>query len=269
MKKNDILKIVKTANKFVDKNRPAILTGTALVGLFITAVSIYKAAPKAEKILEKRKEEIKKLKKEDKRRKREITKKTVKEIVPIMFPPIIFGVGTAVCVVGSHSASNRKIAALTAAYNISEKALTELNGKIKDTLGDTKVKAIKDSIVKDKIGNAPKNENGTPIFLGVNNVLCKDLYTGRFFPSNMEKIKSAVNELSYNLQGEMYVSLNDFYDLLGIDRIPVGDDIGWNVDDSDRGRVPISCTSVLTDDGVPCIAIDYDVRLLRDFRNLH
>lgn len=68
---------------------------------------------------------------------------------------------------------------------------------------------------------------------------------------------------------DMYVSLNDFYELIGIPEIPMGNDLGWNVDDCIRGQVPITLTALLTEEQTPCLCVEYDAKLRADYRNLH
>ena len=52
----------------------------------------------------------------------------------------------------------------------------------------------------------------------------------------------------------MYVSLNDFYDELGLDYTQVGRDLGWSVND---GLINIGFSSQLADDGRPCLVVDF------------
>jgi hypothetical protein len=52
-----------------------------------------------------------------------------------------------------------------------------------------------------------------------------------------------------------YVSLNELYDELGIDRTAVGDDLGWSVDK----LIDIGFSSQIADNGEPSIVLDYRV----------
>jgi hypothetical protein len=52
---------------------------------------------------------------------------------------------------------------------------------------------------------------------------------------------------------DMYAPQNDFYSALGLPRITMGDEYGWNTDTS----MDIYFTSVLTPEDVPVLAIDY------------
>lgn len=54
----------------------------------------------------------------------------------------------------------------------------------------------------------------------------------------------------------MYISLNEFYDEIGLDHISIGDDLGWNIE---RGMIDLSFSSLVADDGTPCLVVDYQV----------
>ena len=149
---------------------------------------------------------------------------------------------------------------------------------MEEMLGEKKTRAIKDSIMKDKLYASEKKQDQK--LLGDGNVyvpdngyvLCKDLYSGRMFYSTAEKIKQAIVKCSSDVQQDMWVSLNEFYDEINspqLEHIPMGDDLGWNVEDTCRGQLPITLTALLTDDGKPCLCIDYDISIRDDFRNLH
>lgn len=277
MKSSKVMEFLSKAEGFTKKNSPTILAGLAIVGVISTAYSAYKAGPRADKILKMYREDMRDCHPKDKEAKRAVVGETVKKMIPVMTPPVIMGGLTVACIVGSHNASSRRIAALSAAYTLSENTVKNLNSKMEEMLGEKKTKAIKDSIMKDKLDKDHEKdkktvESGELIMTGNGTVLCKDLYSGRLFYSNAEKIKQAIAKCSYDIVSDMYISLNDFYreiDSPNLEPIPMGDDIGWNIDDTNRGQLPITLTALLTNDNRPCLCVDYDVSVRDDFRNLH
>ena len=90
-------------------------------------------------------------------------------------------------------------------------------------------------------------------------------FSGRYFKSDIEKIKKAECELNRQMLDDMYVSLNDFYYEIGLDSVKLGDELGWNVD---SGYIDLSFSSQLASDGTPCLVIDYSVAPRYDYRNL-
>lgn len=277
MKGSKIMDFLERAEVFTKKNSPVILAGMAIVGVISTAYLAYKAGPMAEKILEAHKKDMKDCHPDDKEAKKAVVGETVKKLVPVVAPPIIMGTTTIACIIGSHSVSSRRIAALSAAYSLSESTVKNLNGKMEEMLGEKKARAIKDSIMKDKLkadANVDQKVLSDSQFVMPNDgtVLCKDLYSGRLFYSNAEKIKQAIAKCSYDIISDMYVSLNDFYDAIEspqLTRIPMGEDLGWNLDDVINGKLPITLTALLTEDNKPCLCVDYDIGVRDDFRNLH
>lgn len=277
MKGNKVMEFLEKAEIFTKKNSPVILTGLAVVGVISTAYSAFKAGPRADKILEEYRKDMRDCHPNDKEAKRAVVGETVKKMVPVVAPPVIMGGTTIACVIGSHSISSRRIAVLSAAYSLSESTVKNLNNKMEEMLGEKKTRAIKDSIMKDKLRETEKNDqkllgDGNVIVPDNGYVLCKDLHSGRPFYSTAEKIKQAIVKCSFDVQQDMWVSLNEFYDEIGspqLEHIPLGDDLGWNVEDTIRGQLPITLTAILTDDGKPCLCVDADVSIRSDYRNLH
>lgn len=274
--KNKLSELLTNVTEFANKNSPSLLTGAGVAGVFVTAYMAYKAGPRAKEILDKYRETtdgIKKLYPTDVQKdiKRDETKKFVKEITPVVLPTIGMATATSAAIIGANSVSSKRIAVLSVAYSMSESALKEYQAKVTEMLDGKKVQKIKESIAQDKLEKAHVNSETAQdvIMTGNGDVLCMDAYSGRLFRSNAQKIGEAINHLSADLQTDMYVSLNDFYDGLGIKQIPMGDDFGWNIDDLVHGQLDINITACLTDDKQPCLVVNYDVYPREDFRRLH
>lgn len=62
-------------------------------------------------------------------------------------------------------------------------------------------------------------------------VLFYDFYSQRFFNSPMGQVINAEYHINRNLQLRGDVTVNEFYDFLGLEQIPGGDNIGWILDD--------------------------------------
>ena len=260
-----------TIVKAADQNSPTILTGLAVAGFVGTIVLVVKAVPKAEKILDNRAKKMKEVEGKElddeklKEAKTEITVETVKEMIPVVLPPIVTGGLSIACCIGSNSVNLRRQAVLSAAYNVAQSTLAEYKDKLPSIVGASKAEKVIDAIAEDHVTKNPPADNQI-IVTGYGEVLCFDDYSGRYFKSNPEKIREAVNDLNETLMDCMYVSLNEFYREIGLAEIKLGDDLGWNID---KGKISVKYTSILTENNVPCLVLEYDIDVRTDYRNLH
>lgn len=257
---------------FTDKRSPELLTGLGIAGLIVTGVMAYKAGTKASVIMESYHEDKKLTDPDDKETLKQIKKEAAKKILPVVAPPVIMGITTGACILGAHKVSSKRLAVLSAAYSIADSKLKDYQEKMLEVVGEKKAEQIRDAVAKKSIEKNPLTGSTQVIMTGDGDVMCIDSHSGRYFRSNAEKIGQAINALSAEAISEMYISLNDFYEKIGLPRIPMGDDFGWNIDDlmqvGGGAKLPIYYTAVLTPENKPCIAVEYDVSPRMDYRNL-
>lgn len=254
--KKEIAKSFLSLKTAIKKHSPEILTGIGIAGMITTTVMAVRATPKALILIEERKEEIgaEKLEAMD----------MVKTTWVCYIPAAITGTLSVACLIGASSVNARRNAALATAYTLSESALKDYQGKVIEMFGEKKNEAVKDAVAKDKIEKNPVVTREV-IITEKGNTLCYDAISGRYFKSDIEKIKKAECELNRQMLDDMYVSLNDFYYEIGLDSVKLGDELGWNVD---SGYIDLSFSSQLASDGTPCLVIDYSVAPRYDYRNL-
>lgn len=254
--KKEIAKSLLSLKTAIKKHSPEILTGIGIAGMLTTTIMAVRATPKALILIEERKEEIgaEKLEAMD----------MVKTTWACYIPAAITGTLSVACLIGASSVNARRNAALATAYTLSESALKDYQGKVIDMFGEKKNEAVKDAVAKDKVEKNPVVTREV-IITEKGNTLCYDAISGRYFKSDIEKIKKAECELNRQMLDDMYVSLNDFYYEIGLDSVKLGDELGWNVD---SGYIDLSFSSQLASDGTPCLVIDYSVAPRYDYRNL-
>lgn len=254
--KKEIAKSFLSLKTAIKKHSPEILTGIGIAGMITTTVMAVRATPKALILIEERKEEIgaEKLEAMD----------MVKTTWACYIPAAITGTLSVACLIGASSVNARRNAALATAYTLSESALKDYQGKVIEMFGEKKNEAVKDAVAKDKVEKNPVVTREV-IITEKGNTLCYDSISGRYFKSDIEKIKKAECELNRQMLDDMYVSLNDFYYEIGLDSVKLGDELGWNVD---SGYIDLSFSSQLASDGTPCLVIDYSVAPRYDYRNL-
>lgn len=254
--KKEIAKSFLSLKTAIKKHSPEILIGIGIAGMITTTVMAVRATPKALILIEERKEEIgaEKLEAMD----------MIKTAWACYIPAAITGTLSVACLIGASSVNARRNAALATAYTLSESALKDYQGKVIEMFGDKKNEAVKDAVAKDKVEKNPVITREV-IITEKGNTLCYDAISGRYFKSDIEKIKKAECELNRQILDDMYVSLNDFYYEIGLDSVKLGDELGWNVD---SGYIDLSFSSQLASDGTPCLVIDYSVAPRYDYRNL-
>ncbi|MBQ5562679.1 MAG: hypothetical protein IIT39_04770 [Clostridia bacterium] len=72
-------------------------------------------------------------------------------------------------------------------------------------------------------------ESTAIVTTGYGDTLCYETLSGRYFYSDIEKIRAAVNRANKIILEESYISLNEFYDELDLGHTGIGDSIGWGV----------------------------------------
>jgi len=240
--------ILKAVVRGIERESPTILTVLGVSGVVTTAILAVRATPRALFLIEQAKKENDP--------KKEFTKlDTVKASWKCYIPSALMGVGTVVCIISAHSINLRRNAAIAGLYTVSEAALKEYQEKVVEIIGENKERKIREEIVQDRLDRNPPKEI---VLTGKGSTLFYDSWSGRYFESDMEKVKKAQNDLNHALLGgDMYLSLNSFYDELGLERIDGGEEIGWTFD---YGMLEVKYTSKITNNGVPCIVIEYSIK---------
>lgn len=253
--------IAKRVQKLTIDNSPLILTGIGIAGTVTTAYLTGKASFKAADVLRMQEQQISLNKTGQVDSPFEIPfKQKVNLVWQCYIPAALAGTATIAAIIGANQIGTRRTAALAAAYSLSEKAFTEYREKVVDRVGKQKEQSIRDDLAQDRV-NANPIGNREIIIAGSGEVDCYEAMTGRYFKSSMEELKAAQNALNYQLNNDGYASLSEFYDKIGLPRTSMSEEVGWT---SDK-LMELSFSTVLSDKGTPCIAIDYHVEPVRDF----
>ena len=238
--------VTKTVSLFMKKNSPTILTAIGVSGMIASTIFAIEATPKAVKLIEEKKQELK------------VEKLTPIETVRMTWkcyiPTVVLTVLSSGCIAGANSVHAKRNAALATAYTISETALRENKDKVIETIGEKKEQAVRDAIAKDKIDKNPVSKSEV-IITKKGDTLCFDPWSSRYFKSDPEKVRKAINDLNYQLIHDGMVSLNEFYYILGLDGTRAGEDLGWNVNKG--GQVNFRFSSQIADDETPCLVLEF------------
>lgn len=271
MNKLNFNKIFNTVKNITVQHSPEILTGLGIAGMITTTILAVKATPKALDDISAEKRRIANDESKERQDYEEAHRllltpvETVKVAWKNYIPAAITGTVSIACLIGGCSVNGKRNAALATAYSLSETALKDYQHKVIEAVGEKKEQTIKDAVAKEKIEKEPV-QNKEVIITGKGETLCYDTLSGRYFKSDIEKIRKTVNDLNLRLREENYISLNEFYYEMGLKRIKMGDDLGWNI--SINGYIEPNYSSQLADDGTPCLVLDYQVGPVYDYHRL-
>lgn len=172
--------------------------------------------------------------KEAERRKEDLPPNTSKKeelrrVLPAYIPTLLSGTLTIAMIIGSHKISMRKNAILTSLYSASELALSEYKEQVKAAIGEKKEREIQDDIERRRVETHPY-DNSKVIETGFGHTLFFDDYTGRYFRSDINKVKAIANNCNRRIINEMWISANDFYIENNLPSAKFCDSVGFNVD---------------------------------------
>lgn len=255
----DLSTAFRRAGQIVSNHSPAILTAAAVVGTVTTAYLTGRATFKVSREIALHEQDVQEL-------------LPVQELIRYVYdeklwieyvPALATGAATICCIIAANRVGARRAAAAMAAFAISEKALDEYKEKVVERLGKGKEQKIRDEIAQDHV-NAHPVPTELVLHEGGLSVLCCDLFTGRYFISDMETLRRAENDINHQLINDMYVSLSEFYDIIGLEKTSMSDDFGWNLDK----LLQLEFSTALTPSGKPCLTMSFRVDPIRGFHRL-
>ena len=198
---------------FLKRNSSTILTCIGAVGVVATSIMAVKATPKALTLLEKAKEE----------KGEELTKlEKVKVAGPAYIPSVVTGTATLACIFGAQVLNKRQQAALTSAYALLNQSYKEYKNKVDDLYGKEAGENVRAEIAKDKyeeLEAPPTIQDDTQLFF--------DFYSGRYIETTPDRIQRAEYELNRLITVNGGASVNEFYELIGLEPMTEYEYIGW------------------------------------------
>jgi Family of unknown function (DUF6353) len=224
----------------IKANSPVILSVMAGLGTLSTAYLTGRASFQAADILRDKKEAS-------------TLKERAKLVWKCYIPAAISATSTIICITGSNRLGARKTIAAQTAFAVSERLYSDYRDKVIEEFGARKDQTIRDTIAAERVKNNPPPAQDI-LVTGPGNVLCCELFTGRYFASDIESLKKAQNELNARLLKHDYATLDDFYYIIGLGTTQYSGEMGWK---SDK-LMEMEFSAVLTDDGRPCLTFSYN-----------
>lgn len=234
--------LFKNASQAIQDHSPAILTGLGVAGVFTTAALAVKATPEA----------LRRIWDAESEHNRDIsTLEKVKLVWPLYVPAATVAVSSSVCILMSNRISSRRTAVAFGALSISENSYREYREKTRAVVGEKQENKIRDEIAQDHVNKALETHGS--VVPPQNKQLCVDAFSGRVFFSDYESLRKAQNDVNAMAIHENGVCLNEFYNRLGLEGIPLGIEMGWPADD----LMELKLTSCLVETGEPAIHVAF------------
>ena len=226
--------------------------GMGIAGMISTTILAVKATPKAVQLLEEKKNDL------------EVETLPPVEVVKTTWkcyvPAAISCAASIACLIGSNSVNARRHAALATAYKLSESAFNEYRDSVVDVVGEKKEKTIRDKISEKQVNENPVTKTEI-IMTGKGKTLFFDPLSSRYFYSDLELIRRVENKLNKAIIADAFdagVTVNEFYQELGLATTATGDNLGWKIDNM-IDIYPSACIAEEGTDheGEPCIVINH------------
>lgn len=245
--------LLQVTQQFIKKNASTILTCIGGAGVVATSVMAVKATPKAMRLIEAKKEE---------KGEKLTAWETIETAGMTYVPSAITGIATIACIFGANVLNQRKQAALMSAYALLDNSYREYRKKVDELYGEGSDREIRDEIAKDKYEET-KVEDGKRLFY--------DEFSERYFEATTEDVLRAEYELNRILSQDSGIFLNEFYELLGLERVDYGDYLGWSACEVSENQcycwIEFSHRKVIMDDGLECTIISMHFEPTFDFEN--
>lgn len=252
--KNHIQNAISTVGLSINRNSPSILIGLGLSGLVGSIFLAVKATPRAIEILEG--EAYRQFK--DHGGPEDLDIKTKIELVwPVYLPTASTATMAIFAVLLGNKIHLRRAAALASIYTITENALKSYQEKVLEVVGKNKAAQIQGEVEEEELKNNPPTEENTHN-VGGGRELCYETLTGRYFWSDAEKIRAAVNVFNHDLLTENVKTLNEFFYDIGLPQVEIAEKLGWDVSEE---LMEIFINARVSDaNEKPCLVIHYVTR---------
>lgn len=241
------------------KHSPEILAAVGVVGTVGTVVLACKATLKVNDILDEAKETIDKIhdsvEQEKKTRDGEVYTQEIAtkdltiayvqtgwKFVKLYAPAAVLGVASVSCMLGSNVILRKRLALATTAYAAMETGFKEYRGRVAERFGkeldrelfyNIKAQEIEETVT-DEDGNESVVKSIVPVIDGKPKYSMYSIVFDegcKYWVKNAEYNKAFIlgvqDDLNFRLKQRGIVTLNDAYDMLGIDRTQMGQFAGW------------------------------------------
>lgn len=238
--------VCKIAVAFSRTHAPEILTGVGVVGVFSTAVLSARAhlAVHEAVLFEEARTGI------------DYKDFPAKRKWELVYRPYsvaaLSAIGTVAAVIASNRIGAGRAAAAVTALGAAQQAFDRYKSSAAEVLEPGQVRLVEDRVAEKRLGET--KESRQTIVVGDGDVLCLDSYSGRYFTSDVETIRKALNDLNNEILHSAGVSLNEYYNAIGLETVSMGEQLGWG----DGIMLELDFNAQIAENGKPCLVVSFD-----------
>lgn len=242
----NIRAVLKHGERLLKKHSPEILTGLGLMTIASSVVLAVKATPKALWVIEH--EEIEQAHPLS-------TKEKVKVAGKLYIPAAAAFVAGSACIIGASSIHLHRNAALAAAASLTDATFKSYREVVSEKIGEEAEKDIHKEVAAKKMEEHTPETKIINLPNGDDTTWCYDPLVDRYFWSTRNVIENAVNVFNRQMRYDMRLSVNEWFDTLGLDHADLADDLGWDIDTN--GYLELTYDSRLDKTGKPAMVLVY------------
>ena len=260
--------IANSIQKLAVKNSPAILIGLGIASMATCVYLSVKATPKSTEVWVAKEYEVDEAvyyhadtegyRLKDQVSTAEYAKILFKDFTPIWGPVALAAITSIGLFVAANRIQTKRQEMLVVAYTLGEKALTTYQRKVIDTVGNKKHLEVIDKIAEDEMVANPYSADDV-INTTYGDHRFYDEWSGRYFLSDINKVRKAENEIITRLSTEMCLTVNDYYYELGLPPTKSGAIVGWDVNDI---MLDVKYSPIFDSEEHPCTSLSYLVGVL-------
>lgn len=251
---------IRTASHKLKKQSPLILSCIASVGVVTTTVLAVKATPRAIRLI-----------RMDSRKNHNGDEYAATKLEMVAsawkcyIPATVVGASTIVCIFGANALNRHQQAALTSAYALVNNSFKEYKNKLKELYGEETHNNIIDSIAKEKAEDIHITADGgwycstLDFDEGLEPEVTRtffDSFSNRYFESTISKVIQAEYHLNRNFMFAGVISLNEFYEFLGLEKTKAGETLGWSSCNGDIYWIDFNHHRTALEDGMEVFVVD-------------
>ena len=150
--------------------------------------------------------------------------------------------------------NNHRLGVATTAYADADRTYQRYREAVLNDIGSEREGMVRQKIALDQARTADRTADLKHLSLVDDQVICFEIYTGRHFVRSVEQLRKAVNDVNHQINHDLYVTLDQFYDAIELERTGNSGDVGWN---SDK-LLELEFSPYLMEDGRPAMAFDYN-----------